>query len=119
VDKSFKVKEGWKVLLFGSETQRDEETPIITPSIIGGTGASPGEFPWQVSIQLIDGGSRYHICGGSILSSTKIATAAHCCAGQSATNIVVVAGAHDIRTNEATQQAQGVSRIVMHSSYNA
>ena len=46
-------------------------------AIVGGQTASPGEFPWQVSLN-VDGG---HICGGSIIAPTKILTAAHCVEG--------------------------------------
>jgi len=96
----------------------DPQTRAMSPRIIGGSNASPGEFPHQISMQLVQGGSRYHICGGSILSQNKIATAAHCCDGQSASSLRVVAGAHDIGSNEASQQVMSVSRIVMHPSYN-
>ncbi|XP_073833451.1 serine protease SP24D-like [Musca autumnalis] len=42
--------------------------------IVGGATASEGQFPHQVSLRW--GGS--HVCGGSIISSTYIVTAAHC-----------------------------------------
>lgn len=42
--------------------------------IIGGMEAGEGEFPWQVSIQV----ANQHMCGGAILSSWWILTAAHC-----------------------------------------
>jgi secreted trypsin-like serine protease len=129
------VAEGWKNTLFGGfmdpktgaihkvQSTNSSSSVLLQPSgidpkIIGGSNASPGEFPWQVSIQVVQGGSRFHMCGGSILSNNKIATAAHCCAGQTAASLVVVAGAHNIQTNEASQQASVVNRIVMHSDYD-
>jgi len=42
-------------------------------NIIGGTDAGMGEFPWQVTIT--DG---QYICGGSIIDSWHVLTAAHC-----------------------------------------
>ncbi|XP_029437568.1 serine protease 55-like [Rhinatrema bivittatum] len=42
--------------------------------IIGGRDALPGEWPWAVSLQI---GNR-HFCGGSILNSWWILTAAYC-----------------------------------------
>ncbi|UXI17402.1 NFU1 iron-sulfur cluster scaffold [Sarcoptes scabiei] len=42
--------------------------------ILGGRPAKPGEFPYQVSLRK-DG---YHWCGGSILTSQWVLTAAHC-----------------------------------------
>ncbi|XP_032671105.1 serine protease 53-like [Odontomachus brunneus] len=47
----------------------DEPEPIV-----GGNIAYPGQFPHQVSIREDD----EHICGGTIISSTHIVTAAHC-----------------------------------------
>jgi secreted trypsin-like serine protease len=43
--------------------------------IVGGQDAKPNEFPWQISLQY--GGS--HVCGGSVLDSGLVITAAHCC----------------------------------------
>jgi trypsin len=45
----------------------------VSPRIIGGTDASPGEFTYQV---LLD--SNGHRCGGSIVDSRHVITAAHC-----------------------------------------
>lgn len=42
--------------------------------IVGGTNASEGEWPWQVSLQVR--GS--HVCGGALISSQWVVSAAHC-----------------------------------------
>lgn len=46
--------------------------------IINGEEATPGEFPHQVTL-LRNG---YHTCGGSVISTGWVLTAAHCVDGQ-------------------------------------
>ncbi|XP_067407694.1 plasma kallikrein isoform X1 [Emydura macquarii macquarii] len=45
--------------------------------VVGGTVSSPGEWPWQVSLQ-VKLSTKTHFCGGSIISNQWILTAAHC-----------------------------------------
>ncbi|XP_060035954.1 transmembrane protease serine 4 isoform X2 [Erinaceus europaeus] len=47
---------------------------LKAPRVVGGEKASVDSWPWQVSIQH----NRQHVCGGSILDSHWILTAAHC-----------------------------------------
>ncbi|XP_032417692.1 transmembrane protease serine 6 isoform X3 [Xiphophorus hellerii] len=42
--------------------------------IVGGSDASEGEWPWQTSLQV----RGTHICGGALISSQWVASAAHC-----------------------------------------
>jgi secreted trypsin-like serine protease len=88
--------------------------------ITGGSDATPGEFPWQISLQVTPAvGARYHTCGGTILDETHIVCAAHCVVGQSLSALEVVVGAQNIKdTNEASQQRLRVKRLVYHPQYN-
>lgn len=61
---------------------------VNTPQIVGGVPAVAGDFPFIVSMQI--GGS--HFCGGSLLDSTTVLTAAHCVVGQNVARVTVRAG---------------------------
>jgi secreted trypsin-like serine protease len=63
-------------------------------------GCFAGEFPWQVSLQLLSGWTARHICGGAVLSAYWVATAGHCTAGLSPSVLSVVAGDHDLYAEE-------------------
>ena len=48
--------------------------------IVGGTEASPGEFPHQIAL-LRGGVGGSLMCGGSLIGPMKVVTAGHCCDG--------------------------------------
>ncbi|KAF5287785.1 hypothetical protein FQA39_LY15721 [Lamprigera yunnana] len=76
--------------------------------IVGGNTATDGQFPYQVSIQYR--GS--HNCGGSILDSTTILTAAHCLVGFNDDAMTVVVGTN--KYNEG-----GVTHFIESSVYHS
>ncbi|MBZ3869373.1 Serine protease 55 [Sciurus carolinensis] len=80
--------------------------------IVGGLEAEVGEFPWQVSIQV----TNQHICGGTILSSWWILTAAHCVIGEIPTEeLSVVLGSNDLTSPHL--EVKEVSSIVYHRAF--
>lgn len=80
--------------------------------IVGGVEAVPGEFPWQVAIR-IDG---MYFCGGSLIDSTHVLTAAHCTDG--ATSLSLTFGAHDVTTNEPSQVTVSSISYTLHPNWN-
>lgn len=101
-----------------------EEQPVVpvddhisVPQIVGGTEATPNEFPWQI---LLTYGGLSASCGGSIIHESWILTAAHCVQGDNPSWRTVVAGIHD-RTSDAANpylQRRAVKRITIHPNYN-
>ena len=78
------------------------------PFCIGCANATAGQIPYQVSLQRGDYGT--HFCGGSVVSATSIATAAHC----KQQEFFVVAGTIDINQGE---RRQGLS-FTSHPAFN-
>lgn len=63
----------------------------IEKRITGGTDAVPGDFPYIVSLKSSEGTGSHH-CGGSLLDSTTVVTAAHCTTGFPPESLTVSAG---------------------------
>jgi Ca2+-binding RTX toxin-like protein len=81
-------------------------------AIVNGTQSAPNARPYQVSLQ--SGGGHY--CGGSIIDSTTIVTAAHCMEGETVAGTTVRAGVTDA-TSPAGQDI-GLSAITTHPRYD-
>ncbi|KAG9265412.1 transmembrane protease serine 5 isoform X1 [Astyanax mexicanus] len=88
------------------------------PRIVGGVEATPGRWPWQVSLYY----SNRHTCGGSIITSQWIVTAAHCVHNYRLPQVsswVVYAG---IVTRNTAKLAQytgyAVEKIIYNKNYN-
>ena len=87
--------------------------------IIGGNEAPRNQFPYQAGlIMSIVGTESTGLCGGSLISSTRVLTAAHCV--DIASSVVVVLGAHMLREEESTQVRVNVpgSGLVYHPDYD-
>lgn len=65
--------------------------------IIKGSMASPSSMPWIVSLRLTTQISS-HFCGGSLISSQHVVTAAHCVYDKEPTSIAVIIGLYDLNS---------------------
>ncbi|KAK4873168.1 hypothetical protein RN001_015197 [Aquatica leii] len=79
--------------------------------IVGGTLASQGQFPYQVSQRR----NKRHYCGGSIIDTNTILTAAHCVDGKDSTTLNIVVGSNKLNESGVWYF---VSLYTMHPDWN-
>jgi trypsin len=82
--------------------------------VVGGTNAQI--TPWQISLVSSGWFGDSHICGGSLIGSKTVLTAAHCCDGSSASSLKVKYDGVD-RTKLGTTNP--VSKVTMHPQYSS
>ncbi|KAL2807830.1 trypsin-like cysteine/serine peptidase domain-containing protein [Aspergillus granulosus] len=85
---------------------------LAEEAIVGGEEATIEEYPYQ--IQLLSNGRL--ICGGSIISTQYVVTAAHCTDGASASSLSIRAGSS---SSSGGGTVVDVSSIAQHPSYDS
>ncbi|GJQ69454.1 hypothetical protein Trydic_g6563 [Trypoxylus dichotomus] len=81
--------------------------------IVGGFDAQNGQFPWAVSLRSSSSGRLF--CGGSIINSRWILTAATCVDGSTTSEFYIAAGTLLLSSGGDLYR---ISKIVVHDSYN-
>lgn len=88
--------------------------------IVGGGNATPHQAPYLVSLQIDrqGDGAFAHICGGSILNSHCVLSAAHCLTENGLTfEYQVVAGQHSLSTESGIEQRLRVNSWDIHQDF--
>lgn len=82
----------------------------VAGAVVGGDEADPGEWPWQVALQ-VDGDT---VCGGALLALDVVVTAAHCVDGIDDGDLSVLAGS--VEEDEGDERRP--ARVVQHDGYD-
>ncbi|XP_044003285.1 chymotrypsin-2-like, partial [Aphidius gifuensis] len=83
------------------------------PRVVGGSVASEGSHPYQVSLRTKSGS---HFCGGVIIDKRWILTAAHCIVGDQPSSVFVVTGTISLSQGGTKYETD---LLIAHKNYNS
>ncbi|XP_073453715.1 trypsin-like [Aquarana catesbeiana] len=86
------------------------EPALDDDKIVGGYTCAAYSQPWQVSLN-----SGYHFCGGALLNSLWVVSAAHCYKA----SMQVRLGEHNIAVSEGTEQFINSAKVIRNAAYNS
>ncbi|XP_074023641.1 mast cell protease 1A-like [Numenius arquata] len=85
--------------------------------IIGGSEVKPHSWPYMAHLS-IQNKSNHFTCGGFLIRSDAVLSAAHCVAGKKNVTVTVTLGAHNVEKREPSQQKLRVRHWVIHPKYS-
>ncbi|NXH27469.1 ACRO protein, partial [Myiagra hebetior] len=87
--------------------------------VVGGTGAVDASWPWIISIQHLLVPGLGHWCGGSLVTTQWVLTAAHCFDKiEKISMVYVVIGATQLTQPGPGAQVRYVKQLVVHQYYS-
>ncbi|XP_063074863.1 transmembrane protease serine 9, partial [Engraulis encrasicolus] len=97
-----------------AQTSTDCGLAPLNTKIVGGGDAAEGSWPWQVSLHF----NGRHICGGSLLNSQWVLTAAHCISSTAVASWTVYLGRQVQSGSNANEVSASLASIRVHPQYN-
>ncbi|KXJ23503.1 Plasma kallikrein [Exaiptasia diaphana] len=87
--------------------------------VVDGDIATKGSHPWQISIKRRGDQGFSHFCGGSIIKSNWIITAAHCFKNNpTPADYKVTAGEFNLGEDEGDEQDMDIDKIINHPDFD-
>jgi secreted trypsin-like serine protease len=90
---------------------------VDEPDVRGGHEATPGAWPWQAALIYSYSDNAYsgQFCGGSLVATEWVLTAAHCVEYSSASSIDVILGRHQLSLEDGERIS--VTDIIVYPDY--
>uniref|UniRef100_A0A8D2BBJ6 Chymotrypsin C n=1 Tax=Sciurus vulgaris TaxID=55149 RepID=A0A8D2BBJ6_SCIVU len=93
-------------------------SPNLSARVVGGENAVPHSWPWQISLQYLRDDTWRHTCGGTLIASNFVLTAAHCISNTLTYRVAL--GKNDLTVgDEAGSVFVGVDTIYVHEKWNS
>eukprot|EP00079_Xenopus_tropicalis_P038919 XP_017952690.1 PREDICTED: transmembrane protease serine 9-like [Xenopus tropicalis] len=102
------------MVLFLYNSAAGRKPVAISDRIVGGQDAKKGKYPWQALLWC----PGVYRCGGTLVSSKWVVSAAHCLSRSNASCLAVILGANKLSGNENEEMAVSVKNIYIHPNYN-
>lgn len=94
----------------------------IGSRIVGGTNATKFQFPYYaqivVMVKVNETSNRFANCGGSVISSTFILTAAHCVSNKLPNDVRIILGFYSVDDRKGARPYY-VKSLLVHEEYNS
>ncbi|XP_031520475.1 chymotrypsin-C [Papio anubis] len=90
--------------------------PSLSARVVGGETAQPHSWPWQISLQYLKNNTWWHTCGGTLIASNFVLTAAHCISNNRIYRVAL--GKHNLEVeDEEGSLIVGVDTIYVHEKW--